>query len=127
MPVSRPRVRAVREGFLAFLASARSEGKAIAAYGAAAKGNTLLNYCGVTDEDIAFVVDKNPAKQNCLLPGSRIPVHRVERLIEAQPDHLLILPWNIKDEIIASLPQVFAWGGDFVTAVPEIRIYRNAV
>jgi SAM-dependent methyltransferase len=121
------KVRAVREGFLDFLASARAEGKAIAAYGAAAKGNTLLNYCRVTDADIAFVVDRNPVKQNCLLPGSRIPVYRVERLIEAQPNHLLILPWNIKDEIMASLPQVFAWGGDFVTAVPEIRIYSNAV
>ena len=121
------KVRAVRDGLLAFLAEARSQGKTVAAYGAAAKGNTLLNYCGVTEADIAFAVDKNPAKQNCLLPGSRVPVHPVERLIETRPDHVLILPWNIKDEIIASLPQVPAWGGDFVTAVPEIRVYRHAV
>lgn len=121
------KVRAVRDGLLAFLAEVRSQGKTVAAYGAAAKGNTLLNYCGVTEADIAFAVDKNPAKQDCLLPGSRIPVHPVERLIETQPDHVLILPWNIKDEVIASLPQVFAWGADFVTAVPEIRVYRHAV
>ena len=121
------KVRAVRDGLLAFLAEARSQGKTVAAYGAAAKGNTLLNYCGVTEADIAFAVDKNPAKQNCLLPGSRIPVHPVERLIETRPDHVLILPWNIKDEIIASLPQVCAWVGDFANAVPEIRVYRHAV
>jgi SAM-dependent methyltransferase len=121
------KVRAVRDGLRAFLAEARAQGKTVAAYGAAAKGNTLLNYCGVADADIAFAVDKNPAKQNTLLPGSRIPVYPVERLIEKRPDHVLILPWNIKDEIIASLPQVHAWGGNFVTAVPEIRAYRHAV
>ena len=96
-------------------------------HGAAAKGNTLLNYCGVSAADVDFVVDRNPAKQNRLLPGSRIPVQTVETLVEARPDHVLILPWNIKDEVMRQLPEVADWGGDFVIAVPEIRIVTGAV
>jgi SAM-dependent methyltransferase len=119
--------RIVRDGLLAFLAQARAEGKKVAAYGAAAKGNTLLNYCGVTARDVAFVVDRNPAKQNKLLPGSHIPVLAVDALADARPDHILILPWNLTEEIIAQLPQVASWGGDFVTAIPEVRVHRNAV
>lgn len=94
------RVQAVRAGLLAFLADVRAKGESIAAYGAAAKGNTLLNYCGVTAADIPFVVDRNPAKQDRLLPGSHIPVRPVEKLVAARPDHVLILPWNIRDEVI---------------------------
>jgi SAM-dependent methyltransferase len=120
------RVRAVRDGLRAFLAGAKAKGETVAAYGAAAKGNTLLNYCGVTAADVAFVVDRNPAKQGKLLPGSHIPVRPVEALLDAKPDHVLILPWNIADEVVAQLPQVFEWGGDFVTAVPEIRVRRGA-
>lgn len=121
------RVRAVRTGLLDFLAGAKGRGERVVAYGAAAKGNTLLNYCGVTDADIDFVVDRNPAKQNTLLPGSRIPVRPVDALVEAQPDHVLILPWNIKDEVMRQLPEVTGWGGDFVIAVPEIRVATGAL
>ena len=121
-----PRVRAVRDGLLRFVAESRARGETIAAYGAAAKGNTLLNYSGVTADDISFVVDRNPAKQHKLLPGSRIPVLPVDALMDARPDHVLILPWNLTAEIVASLPQVEGWGGDFVTAIPEIRVRSSA-
>lgn len=121
------RVRAVRQGLLAFLAEARGRGERVVGYGAAAKGNTLLNYAGVGSGDIAFVVDRNPAKQDTLLPGSHIPVRTVEALVAARPDHVLILPWNLRDEIIGQLPEVTAAGGDFVTAIPEIRITAGAL
>lgn len=121
------RVRAVRTGLLDFLKRANDKGESVVAYGAAAKGNTLLNYCGVTDADIDFVVDRNPAKQDTLLPGSRIPVRTVEALIAARPNHVLILPWNIKDEVMRQLPEVAGWGGDFVIAVPEIRVATSAL
>lgn len=116
------RVGAVCRGFRAFLAEAKREGRTVAAYGAAAKGNTFLNVCGATAEDIAFVVDRNPLKQGRLLPGSHIPVHAPEHLSEARPDYVLILPWNLADEIRAQNPDVPAWGGRFVVAVPEVRI-----
>ncbi len=116
------KVRAVRDGLLAFLARARAEGRTIAGYGAAAKGNTLFNYCGITAADISLVVDRNPVKQGTLLPGSHIPVRPVEALIEARPDYVLIIPWNLEAEIVAQLPEVDGWGGRFVTAVPEVRV-----
>jgi SAM-dependent methyltransferase len=121
------RVRAVRAGLLEFLGEARRNGKTVVAYGAAAKGNTLLNYCGVKAGDIAFTVDRNPAKQDTLLPGSHIPVRPVEALVEARPDHVLILPWNLTAEIIAQLPEVYGWGGDFVTAVPNLKHHTGEV
>jgi SAM-dependent methyltransferase len=116
------RVDAVRSGLLAFLRQAREQGRSVAGYGAAAKGNTLLNYCGATSADILFVVDRNPAKQGTLLPGSHIPVLDPSALSAEQPDYVLILPWNLRDEIVAQNPQVSGWGGRFVTAVPAIRI-----
>lgn len=121
------RVRAVRAGLLGFLAEAKRKGERVVGYGAAAKGNTLLNYCGVTAADVEFVVDRNPAKQDRLLPGSRIPVRAVEALVAARPDHVLILPWNIQDEVMRQLPEVREWGGDFVIAVPEIRVATGAL
>jgi SAM-dependent methyltransferase len=120
------RVQAVRDGLLAFLARADRDGETVAAYGAAAKGNTLLNYCRVTARNIAFVVDRNPAKQDTLLPGSHIPVRPVEALAEAKPKHVLILPWNLREEIVSQLPEVPGWGGRFVTAVPEIKFHDGA-
>lgn len=120
------RVRRVREGLMAFVARTRAAGETIVAYGAAAKGNTLLNACGLTARDIAFVVDRSPAKQGRLLPGSRIPVRPVAALLEARPEYVLILPWNLSGEIMAQLPQVAGWGGRFVTAVPAIRIHGDA-
>ena len=116
------RVRAVRAGLLDFLASARAEGKRVVGYGAAAKGNTLLNYAGVTSASIDFVVDRNPAKQDTLLPGSHIPVRDPAALDTARPDYVLILPWNLKREIMTQLAHIREWGGRFVTAIPTIEI-----
>ena len=117
------RVEECRDSLLAFLAAAKREGKRVAAYGAAAKGNTLLNFCGVTPQDIAFVADRNPHKQKKFLPGTHIPVVSPEELLRAQPDYVLILPWNLRDEIRQQLKGIEAWGGRFVTPVPLARIY----
>lgn len=116
------KVEAVRDGLLSFLNNARAQGKHVAAYGAAAKGNTLLNYCGIGPTLIDFCVDRNPAKQNTLLPGSRIPVFDVEELRKRQPDFVLILPWNLKAEVIRQLADLRAGGTRFVTAVPSISV-----
>jgi SAM-dependent methyltransferase len=116
------RVEAVREGFRKFLAEAHEAGQRVAAYGAAAKGNTFLNYCGVTTSDIDFVVDRNPAKQGRLLPGSHLPIRDPSALDEERPDFIVILPWNLKNELVEQLRHVRAWNARFVTAVPSIEI-----
>lgn len=118
-----PRVELVRTDLLAFLARAKAEGKTVAAYGAAAKGNTLLNYCGIGSDLIAYVVDKNPAKQDRLMPGSRIPIHGPDRLYQTRPDYIVILPWNVRDEVIGQNPGVREWGAQWVTAIPDLRIF----
>jgi SAM-dependent methyltransferase len=115
-------VSATKRSLLAFLIEARNAGKTVAAYGAAAKGNTLLNYCGVRNDMIAFVADKNPTKQNRLLPGSRIPVVDPSTIAEQTPDYLLILPWNIKSEIMSQMDSIRAWGGKFVVPIPTMEI-----
>jgi SAM-dependent methyltransferase len=117
------RVAECRDSLLAFLAAAKRAGKRIAAYGAAAKGNTLLNFCGVTPQDIAFVADRNPHKQDKFLPGTHIPVVSPQELMQARPDYVLILPWNLREEIQQQLAEIKAWGGRFVTPVPLARIY----
>lgn len=117
------RCEALRDGLLAFLRRAKAEGRTVAAYGAAAKGNTLLNYCGIGADLVAFCVDRNPAKQQMLLPGSHIPVHDVGALRQNRPDYLLILPWNIASEVADQMGDLSASGTRFVTAVPEIRIW----
>jgi SAM-dependent methyltransferase len=111
----------VKDDFMAFLIEARRAGRSVAAYGAAAKGNTLMNYAGVRPDLVAFVVDRNPAKQGKFMPGSRIPIVAEERLRQARPDEIVILPWNLRDEVMAQLAYVREWGGRFVTAVPELR------
>jgi SAM-dependent methyltransferase len=116
------RVEACRESLRGFLATVKAEGKKIAAYGAAAKGNTLLNYCGVTADDISMVADRNPHKQNHLLPGSHIPIVTPAVMLAAKPDYVLILPWNIKTEIMTQLAGIRDWGGKFVTAIPAVTI-----
>lgn len=118
-----PRVMKVRDDLLAFLRQARAEGKTVAAYGAAAKGNTLLNYCGIGTDLIGYVVDKNPAKQGKLMPGSRLPIHGVGRLYETRPDFIVILPWNVRDEVIGQNPGVRDWGARWITAIPELRVF----
>jgi SAM-dependent methyltransferase len=118
------RVNECRDSLLAFLAGAKQQGKRVAAYGAAAKGNTLLNFCGVTPRDILFVADRNPHKQRKLLPGTHIPVVSPEELMQAKPDYVLILPWNLRDEIRLQLDGIKEWGGRFVTPVPSVRVYE---
>ncbi len=112
----------VKNDFLAFLLEAKRQGKTVAAYGAAAKGNTLMNYAGIRPDLISFVVDRNPAKQGKYMPGSRIPIVDEPRLQQEKPDYVVILPWNLKAEVMLQLEYVRAWGGRFVTAVPELRI-----
>ena len=117
------RVENCRRSLLDFIAGAKRAGKAIAAYGAAAKGNTLLNFCGVTPADIPMVADRNPHKQSKFLPGTHIPVVSPETLLQSKPDYVLILPWNLQEEIRRQLREITQWGGRFVTPVPVVRIY----
>jgi hypothetical protein len=112
----------VKNGFLEFLLEAKRQSKTVAAYGAAAKGNTLMNYAGIRPDLLPFVVDRNPAKQGKCMPGSRIPIVAESRLKDAKPDYVVILPWNLKAEVMQQLEYVRAWGGQFVMAVPEMRI-----
>lgn len=111
----------LKDDFLTFLISSKKNGRRIAAYGAAAKGNTLLNYAGIRPDLIPFVVDRNPAKQGKFLPGSRIPVVSEDLLHKEKPDYVIVLPWNIKEEIMNQLSYIRDWGGKFVTVVPELR------
>jgi hypothetical protein len=112
----------VKLDLLNFLIDQKKNGKRVAAYGAAAKGNTLLNYCGVKHDLIEFVVDANPNKQNKFLPASHIPVVDETYLKKQHPDFVLILPWNIKEEIIKQLDYIREWGGQFVTCIPSLII-----
>lgn len=112
----------VKNDFLVFLLEAKSQGKAVAAYGAAAKGNTLMNYAGIRPDLVSFVADRNPAKQGKCMPGSRIPIVGEERLRLTKPHYILILPWNLRDEIMAQLAYAREWGAEFVTAVPKLEI-----
>jgi hypothetical protein len=107
---------------LEFLVRAHDEGKTVCGYGAAAKGNTFLNYCGIGPEFIRMVADRSPHKQGTLLPGSRIPVVSPEAMLAAKPDYVFILPWNIKDEVVAQLGAIRSWGGRFVTAIPRLTV-----
>ncbi|WP_027468025.1 class I SAM-dependent methyltransferase [Deefgea rivuli] len=112
----------IKYQLITFLIDARQQGQRVAAYGAAAKGNTLLNYCGIKPDLLAFVVDRNPSKQGRFLPGSRIPVYAPDAIFEQKPDYLLILPWNIQDEIMTEMSAIREWGGQFVCAIPEVKI-----
>jgi SAM-dependent methyltransferase len=107
---------------LRFLIDQKEAGKSVAAYGAAAKGNTLLNFCGVKHDLIEYVVDANPAKQNKFLPASHIPVVDEDMLKASKPDYVLILPWNLRDEITKQLAYIRDWDGQFVVAIPELTI-----
>ena len=117
-----PRADAVKNGFLHFLLRAKAEGKTVAAYGAAAKGNTLLNYAGVKPDVFPFVCDAAASKQGKLMPGSHIPILPPEALNRARPDYVVILPWNIAAEVQAQLAPLAAQGTRFVTAVPELVV-----
>ncbi len=112
----------VKDDFHAFLIEAKRQGKRVGAYGAAAKGNTLMNYAGVRPDLVAFVVDRNPAKAGNYMPGSRIPIVEEQVLRDARPDYVVILPWNLRTEIRAQLSYIRDWGGRFVTAVPQLEV-----
>lgn len=116
------RAEAVRHALLRFLLNASRDGKKVGAYGAAAKGNTLLNFAGVRADLLPWVVDRNPAKQGKFMPGSRIPIVAEERIDAERPDYIVILPWNLHDEIVQQLDYARAWGAQFVTAIPELRL-----
>ncbi len=116
------RVRKHRKNLLDLLHTARNSGHSIVAYGAPAKGNTLLNYCGIGQDVIEYTVDRNPRKQNRFLPGSHIPVRHPDLIRETRPDYVLILPWNWKDEIIADLAYIREWGGRFIVPVPQPEV-----
>ncbi|MGJ7504307.1 methyltransferase domain-containing protein [Variovorax sp. ZT5P49] len=112
----------VRDGIVTFLIEARRAGKRVGAYGAAAKGNTLLNYAGIRPGLLPWVVDRNPAKQGQYMPGSRIPIVDEARLQREKPDYVLILPWNLKAEVMSQLAYIREWGGQFVCAVPGLEV-----
>jgi SAM-dependent methyltransferase len=115
-------VRAVKRDLLELLIGARRDGAQIAGYGAAAKGNTLLNYCGIRADLLDYVVDRSPHKQGLFLPGTRLPIHPPERIAESRPDLVLILPWNLRDEIVRQMAHVRDWGGRFVVPVPTATV-----
>ena len=117
------KVKKTKQNILQFMIDAKREGKSIAGYGAPAKGNTLLNYCGIRTDFIDYTVDRSPHKQGQFLPGTHIPIYHPDKIKETKPDYLVILPWNLKDEIMAQMDHVRAWGGKFVTLIPDVRIY----
>jgi hypothetical protein len=112
----------IKRELLSFLLQAQREGLNVGAYGAAAKGNTLLNFAGVRQDLLPYVVDLNPAKQGHCMPGSRIPIVNEAHLKADRPDRVLILPWNLRDEITSQLAYIREWGGQFVTAVPRLEV-----
>jgi hypothetical protein len=114
----------IKNDLLAFLLATSRQGDCIAAYGAAAKGNTLMNYAGIRADLVAFAVDRNPAKQGKYMPGSRIPIEAERRLLETKPDYVLILPWNLKKEVMQQLEYIREWSGKFVVAVPVLEIMQ---
>jgi hypothetical protein len=116
------RVRATKRKLLAFLIDARARGKSVAAYGAPGKGNTLLNYCGIRGDFLDYAVDRNPYKHGRFLPGTHVPVHPPERLAETRPDYVLILPWNLRDEIAQQLAYTREWGARLVVPIPELEV-----
>ena len=117
------KVAQIREDFLRFVAEAQQEGKSVAGYGAAAKGNTFLNYCGSSASTLAFIADRSTAKAGKFMPGSAIPVVSPEQIDADRPDYVVILPWNLRTEIAEQLRQIREWNGRFVTAVPETKIF----
>jgi hypothetical protein len=114
---------AVKRDLLTFLGEALAEGRRVVAYGAPAKGNTLLNYCGVTTDLVAFTVDRSPHKQGRFLPGSHLPIHAPDEILAKKPDYVLLLPWNLKEEIVEQMSAVHEWGGRFVVPIPELAVF----
>ena len=116
-------VKETKRKLLEFLIEAKRNGKKLVGYGAPGKGNTLLNYCGIRTDFIDFTVDRSPHKQGNLLPGTRIPIYPPEKIDEVKPDYVLILPWNLKEEIMGQMSHIRDWGGQFVVPIPEVTVY----
>lgn len=116
------KVKAIKRDILRFLIQAKEEGKTIVGYGAPAKGNTLLNYCGIKTDFIDYTVDRNPYKQGRYLPGSHIPIEAPDKIKETKPDYVFILPWNLKDEIMEQMAFIRGWGGKFVIPIPKVMV-----
>ena len=117
------RVREAKRSLLTFLIDRRRDGLSVAGYGAPGKGNTLLNYCGIRTDLLDYTVDRNPYKHGRFTPGTRIPIHDPARLAETRPEVILILPWNLKDEIMEQMAAIRAWGGQFVVPIPDVKVY----
>jgi SAM-dependent methyltransferase len=117
-------VEETKRKLLQFLINARREGKTVAGYGAPGKGNTLLNYCGIRTDFVDYTVDRNPYKHGRFLPGTHIPIFGPEKIKETRPDYLLILPWNLKDEIMGQMAEIRTWGGQFVVPIPALEVVR---
>lgn len=115
-------IKQAKYALLELLIGIKRNGKTIAGYGAPAKGNTLLNYCGIRTDFIDFTVDRSPHKQGLFLPGSHIPIYAPDKIFAAKPDYVLILPWNLKDEIVQQMSAIAAWGGKFIVPIPEARV-----
>jgi 2-polyprenyl-3-methyl-5-hydroxy-6-metoxy-1,4-benzoquinol methylase len=117
-------VKETKRKLLTFLIQAKNEGKSIVGYGAPAKGNTLLNYCGVRHDFVDYTVDLSPHKQGLYLPGTHIPIYSPDKIAETRPDYVLILPWNLKEEVMEQMAHVREWGGRFVVPIPELQIFE---
>jgi SAM-dependent methyltransferase len=116
-------VRKTKHDILKFMIEASEQGHSIAGYGAPAKGNTLLNFCGIRSDMLPYTVDRSPHKQDHYLPGTRIPIFAPEKIFEDKPDYVLILPWNIKEEIMTQMQKIRRWGGRFVTFIPTVQVH----
>src|SRR5262249_36508740 len=118
-----PKVATVKNDLLSFLTHAKETGHSVAGYGAPGKGNTLLNFCGVGPDLLPYTVDRNPYKHGKFLPGSHIPIYPPDRIAETRPDYVLILPWNLREEIASQLEYIRDWGGKFVVPIPKLEIW----
>ena len=116
-------VKETKRRLLDFLITAKRQGKSVAGYGAPGKGNTLLNYCGIRGDFLDYTVDRSPHKQGKFLPGTHVPIFRPDKIRETRPDYVLILPWNLKDEIMEQMAHIREWGGQFVVPIPEVKVY----
>ncbi len=116
------KVKETKRRLLSFLIEAKQQGKSVVGYGAPGKGNTLLNYCGIRTDFLDYTVDRNPYKHGKFTPGTHIEIFPPEKIKEDRPDYLLILPWNLKEEIINQMSYIYDWGGQFIVPIPEVEI-----
>jgi hypothetical protein len=116
-------VKETKRNFLSLLINLKRKGKTIVGYGAPGKGNTLLNYCGIRTDFLDYTVDRNPYKQGKFLPGTHVPILHPDKIKQTKPDYVLILPWNIKEEIMNQLSYIGDWGGRFIVPIQEVKEY----